>query len=400
MKRISLIGFAVSLQLSILSGQVTLQESDNKSSIDTLFSLVLQHNPTLRAAAELREASILEARTGNTPADPTVELGYLSGFPEAIGTRLDFRVSQEFDFPTAYFQKARARDIRAQEAELVYALTRQEVLAIAKELWIKRMSLEELQSMYRARLETAEQLKEHYRRMLDAGEVGKLSFSQVNLQLTSLRSDLEEVRAEINVNEEALIEITGGNLEGVVYTSLPPSEIPSMDELITAWAAGPEIQMHAREVELRGQLNKLAVSQSLPSFSAGYYSESVIDERFRGIHVGISIPLWENANQVKHSRARLSQAEAEQYAFRRRQQMELAQQMEKWNGLEKRITELQQALDEVNDQELLSFALEVGEISLSEYIFASEYYFQNLCKLIEYKRDQLLIENDLVKVGY
>ena len=151
---------------------------------------------------------------------------------------------------------------------------------------------------------------------------------------------------------------------------------------------------------MREQLNKLAVSQSLPRFSAGYYSETVIDERFRGVHVGLSIPLWENANQVKHSRARISQAEAEKFAFERKQQMELAQLMEKWSGLERRIIDLQQALEEVNDQELLSFALEVGEISLSEYIFASEYYFQNLCKLVEYKRDQLLIENELMKVVY
>jgi outer membrane protein TolC len=383
-----------------LAGQATFSNTVPHPSLDSLFEMVRQHNPTLAAANQMMEASKLEARTGNTPPDPTVELGWLSGFPESIGNRLDFSVSQEFDFPSAYIQRARARDIRVQEAELAYALTRQEVLARSYALWIERISLDELHRIYQQRLSTAAKLSEHYRRMVEEGEVGKLSYSQANLQMISLQGEMEQIKSDLRVNTEAMLEITDGNLVEVPSMDLPSMDLPQANDIYAAWMNGPGMMLYARQVELREQQGKLAVSNALPKFSAGYYSEAVIDEQFRGVSVGISIPLWENAHTVKHARARISQAESELFEFKRQQQMELAQLVAKWNGLEGQISALETALSEVNDEELLSVALDLGEISLSEYIFSSEYYFQNLRKLVELKRDRLLIGNALMKVGY
>ncbi|MDA3821032.1 MAG: hypothetical protein PF450_00255 [Bacteroidales bacterium] len=44
--------------------------------------------------------------------------------------------------------------------------------------------------------------------------------------------------------------------------------------------------------------------------------------------------------------------------------------------------------------------LERGEISLAEYIYSSELYFQNFLQLQELKRDRLMDEADLLKVYY
>lgn len=392
--------FTILISGAPLVGQTMMSTAALHPSLDSLFEVVMQHNPTLAAAEQMMEASKLEARTGNTPPDPAVELGWLSGFPESIGNRLDFSVSQEFDFPTAYIQRARARDIRVQEAELAYALTRQEVLARAYALWIERISLDELHRIYQQRLMTAAKLSEHYRRMVEEGEVGKLSYSQANLQMISLQGEMEQIKSALRVNDEAMLEITNGNVVEVPFMQLPAMDIPQSESIYAAWGDGPEMMLYARQVELREQQGKLAVSEALPKLSAGYYSEAVIDERFRGVSIGISIPLWENANTVKRARARISQAEAELLEFKRQQQMELAQLVVQWKSLEGRIGSLETALSEVNDAELLSVALELGEISLSEYIFSSEYYFQNMRKLVEMKRDRLLIGNALMKVGY
>ena len=52
---------------------------------------------------------------------------------------------------------------------------------------------------------------------------------------------------------------------------------------------------------------KLSKSESLPKISAGYMSESVLSESFRGVTMGISLPLWENRNRtsaaILHSQA-------------------------------------------------------------------------------------------------
>ena len=74
------------------------------------------------------------------------------------------------------------------------------------------------------------------------------------------------------------------------------------------------------------------------------------------------------------------------------------QKLNQLESLKKQVENLEEALGMVNDEELLTIALELGEISLSEYIYATDFYFRNLQSLYKFKRDQLLLEADLMKV--
>ena len=47
----------------------------------------------------------------------------------------------------------------------------------------------------------------------------------------------------------------------------------------------------------------------LPKFSVGYAGEFTPDEGWQGVKLGVSIPLWENRNRVKHARAEVAAAE-------------------------------------------------------------------------------------------
>jgi hypothetical protein len=132
----------------------------------------------------------------------------------------------------------------------------------------------------------------------------------------------------------------------------------------------------------------------------GYYSEVLTGEAFRGVFVGFSVPLWENANKVKHARAEVAVAEAKVYSYKGEQQMELEQQMIRRERLERQVEELSGALSRVDDEALLTTALQAGEISLSEYLYGTEMYFRNKQKLLEYERDLQLVEAVLMRVFY
>jgi hypothetical protein len=59
---------------------------------------------------------------------------------------------------------------------------------------------------------------------------------------------------------------------------------------------------------------------------------------------------------------------------------------------------LEAALDGTRPISLLNATLNSGEISFSEYFYASDLYFRSQQELLRYKRDLLTLEADLLKV--
>lgn len=365
---------------------------------DILIKTVLENNRDLRVARESYRVAILEAGTGNTPPDPQVEFGYLFGNPSDMGNRIDFRVSQQVDFPTAYVHKSRVRSIRTSQAELEYLMTRQEVLLRARQLWIERIHLNQQEYLLRKRLQQARKINEHFQHKLVSGEVGQLVFGHSNLQLATLQNEVEQVLSELRVNQLAILEISGGIEVEIADTVFPEPAGLDPDTLFQAYLHSPEMQLYHHELELKEEQKNLAVSQNLPKFSAGYYSESVLDQRFKGFQVGVTVPLWENTNRIKQARTEISFAEAEAERYMYVQKRELMQKLDQLKSMDLRVRQMEEALNMINEPELLTIALENGEISLSEYFYASDFYFRNQQLLLRNKRDLLLKESDIMKV--
>jgi outer membrane protein, heavy metal efflux system len=367
---------------------------------DQFLQTVEEHNPSLKVAREVLNASQLESRTGLAPGDPSVELGYMNGTPEDIGNKVNVRVAQEFEFPTVYLHRSKAGRLKAEGAKLRYEAARQEVLVRAVKLRTMRVYLNRLEQMLGDRLKRAEELLLHYEQMTEAGETGQLSLSQVNMLAVSLRTELVQVESDLQENREAMLEISGGVVAEVEDEQFPEWELPGREELFEAYGQGPEMQYFEQERLLRERQSKVAVGEALPKFAAGYYSEILMGEGFRGVFVGFSVPLWENSNKVKHARAEVAVAEAEVYRYQGVQQMELEQQMIRRERLERQVEELSGALSRVDDEALLTASLQAGEISLSEYLYGTEMYFRNKQKLLEYERDLQLVEAELMRVYY
>jgi outer membrane protein, heavy metal efflux system len=367
---------------------------------DRFLQAVEEHNLSLRVAREELNASLLESRTGLTPGDPSVELGYMNGMPEEIGNKVNVRVAQEFEFPSVYLHRMKVGRLKAEQAELLYEAARQEMLVRAVKLRTGRVYLNSLERMLGDRLQQAEELLSHYEQMTEAGEIGRLSLSQVNMLTVSLRTELEQVQSELRENSAALLEISGGVVSELDDGQFPEWELPAKEALFEAYGQAPEMQYFEQEQLLRERQSKVAVGEALPKFAAGYYSEILMGESFRGVFVGFSVPLWENANKVKHARAEVAVAGAKVYRFKGEQQMELEQQMIRRERLERQVEELSRALAQVNDEALLTTALQAGEISLSEFLYGTEMFFRNKLKLLEYERDLQLVEAELMRVFY
>lgn len=365
---------------------------------DSLINAVLVNNKTLQAAREQCQVTIMEARTGITPPDPQLEMGYLFGKPAETGNRLDFSVTQKIDFPTAYVHKSRLKNTKSIKAGLNFVITRQEILLQAKQLWIERIYLNIQAKMISQRLEDAEKMHDHYRQKLSSGEVGQLAFSQSNLLVVALRSEYEQVLSGIRSNQLSLNEICGETAIMITETNFPPSAMIIADSILQTYYISPELQLYSLDLELKEKEISLTISNHLPKLSGGYYSETVLDQQFKGFLVGITVPLWENANELKQAKSEVLFAEADAARFASIQHKEIMQKLDQLESLKKQVENLEEALGMVNDQELLKIALDMGEISLSEYIYGSDFYFRNVQSWYKFKRDQLLLEADLMKV--
>ena len=365
---------------------------------DSLMDLVLDQNRELKAAREAYQLATLEAGTGNTPPDPEVDFGYLYGKPAEFGNRIDFEVTQQLDFPTTYIHRSKVRDIRTYRAELEYIRIRQKVLLESWELWIDRIHLNQLHTMLTARIRQAHTIQAHVEHQLNTGEIGLLAQSQSNLLVASLEGEMEEVEARLENNRMALEEITGGVPVEIQDTIFPASVQIIPDSLVKDYRQGPAALLYDQNLRLKEQQKNLTVSQHLPKLTAGYYSESVVDQAFRGFRLGVSVPLWEQANTIKKANSEIAFAEAEADHFITRQEREIRQKLNELESLRVRIVKLEAALDGTRPISLLHATLNSGEISFSEYFYASDLYFRSQQELLRYKRDLLTLEADLLKV--
>lgn len=379
---------------------LAIQNYTTAQEADSLMKLVLENNQTLIVAREASQTAILRAGTGNTPPDPQFEFGYLFGDPGQIGNKVNIMVKQQMDFPTAYAHRSKLKEIRRSSAELKYLQVRQEVLSETRQIWIRQVYLNQLTRLLNHRLQRALTIKTDVSEMMNAGEVGPLEYSQANLMVASIESEFEEIQSELENNRLALMQMTGGEQVEVRDTLFPEPILMLEDSLLADYRIGPGAQLHQQNRNEKERETSLARSEHLPKISAGYFSEAITSEAFRGFTVGVSVPLWENTKTVKTAQSALIQSEAQLDLYLYEQERIIRQKLNTRGTLLTRVEKLEEALGSTNSLDLLTSSMESGEISLSEYFYNSDFYFRNQQLLLRYKMELLALEADLLKIYY
>jgi outer membrane protein TolC len=201
-------------------------------------------------------------------------------------------------------------------------------------------------------------------------------------------------------NRLALAEMTGGKEIEVRDSLFPEPALILEDSLLADYRRGPGAQLHQQDRNAKERETSLARSKHLPRISAGYFSEAIPSEAFRGFTVGVSLPLWENSHTIKTAQSALIQSEAELDLYLVEQERKIRQKLNQLGNLHKRVEKLEEALGSANSLDLLTSSIESGEISLSEYFYNSDFYFRNLQLLLRYKMELLALEADLLKIYY
>ena len=360
-----------------------------------VFSQIEKNNTTLKALREEMNAAVTAAHTGNAPSDPEVDFGYLWGTPKDQGNRVDLDVTQTFDFPTAYVYRKRIADGVSDAARSQYDENRRQILLQANAACVEIVYRNMLSSVLYGCLYNAQGISDAWSRKAGEGDATALDVNKADLNLRKSRKAFDENEIEKEALLHELRRLNGGEDISVNSSEYMPVSFPSDFESWYASAQIPSIASLESESDVAQTDIRLQTSGWLPKFSIGYVSERIAGTTLQGVHAGISIPLWENHGKVRAAKASAEAAKARLEDSRLQMHDSLKILWEKGMKLQKVVSEYEAMLKETRSIDLLTKALDLGEISLLDYLMEQDLWIDALQDLLSSQRDLQLIAAEL-----
>ena len=360
-----------------------------QSNFDAVIAEIEKNNTTLIALRKQVDAQKIANRTGNTLANPEVEFAYLFGNPAELGNRTNLAVSQSFDFPTAYKYRKQIANIKNEQAELEYQSTLKSVLFEARSLLCDLVYFSAMETELNQRMEHATQISGAYKTMLAVGEANILEYNKAQLNSLNAKTELQQLAFGKDEILGELARLNGGASVNLTNAAYNVQELPTDFEqwYTQAETANPLLNWLKQEVALSQKLVSLNKAENLPKLKAGYLSEQLTGEGFRGVSFGVSIPLWENKNVVKHAKANIAAVESTVADNKVQFYNGLKTQFGKTLAMKGNYENFALSFVLFNNTDLLTKAFEKGEISLTEYILELSMYYDAFTKMHEMERD-------------
>jgi outer membrane protein TolC len=263
------------------------------------------------------------------------------------------------------------------------------VLFQARLLCVEIITANTLKKEYDKRLHHAQTITDSFKERFNKGDVNVIEFNKAQLLLLNAINE-----SEINENNRKaflaeLAALNGGIPIALDDTMFVSSVLPSDFEqwYIETEKNSPVLSWLRQEIEISQKNQKLNFALSLPRFSAGYMSEKVVGQQFQGLSVGISIPLFENKNSVKHAKANVLAMQAMEKDYQITFYNKLKALHNRAIGLQKTLEKFRNAIQTIDNSEYLKTALDKGEISLIEYLMEISLYYTSVINMIETEKE-------------
>jgi outer membrane protein, heavy metal efflux system len=353
--------------------------SKSQNNIDNILASIAQNNKSIKASQQFWEAKKTEFKINLFPENPKVEYDYLIGYPSSSGNQTDFNITQSLDFPTVYFNKKSVSNKLIKQSENFLVIEKREILLDAKLTCVELIYRNKRQIELTKRIQATEKLHSHFQKRLESGEGNILDLNKTKIQLINLQNEERINKTEISLLNQKLTQLNGGNnisLSDTVYPALPEvldfekleSEIETTDPTLLSLQQAKQIS--------EGKV-KIAKSLSLPKVETGYHSQAILGQRFEGIHLGVTIPLWQYNKTVKAEKANMLLSKLKVEEHRNEHYYEIKHLYEKQQSFRITLKDYKEVLTSIKSSELLSKALLLGEISSIQYLMEVSYFYNS-----------------------
>ncbi len=341
-----------------------------QNSIDQVLKSIETNNKSLQANTKMTDAQKLEAQTGKFLANPSVEWEQMWGNRNNPGSEYTLTVKQSLDFPTTYSNKNKLANLKANTIGFQSAAYRQQLLLNAKQTCIEIIYLRKQKSLLDERLANAETMFALYKKRFESGDANQLELNKIQLELLNAQNQSRLNKAALTAAEEQLRNLNGGKPITFDATDYPAGEeLINFDQLQAAFMeADPNLKSLTGDQEIANREVKLSRSLTLPKFDVGYKRNAAKDHvASNGFMVGVSIPLFENKNTVKKTKAQAEFATASLEDNRLNLKTNLQQLYQQAEALQISRADYAKVLEQQRNIELLNKALNAGQLSVIDY---------------------------------
>ncbi len=335
------------------------------------------NNPVLLAARKRAEAQQTAAHVGALLPNPEVEAAYYWGDPSSVGIRWDLGISQSFEMPSVMVRRARLRKLQEQAAGLDYQVVRNATLLEAQLTCADIIYYRALGMIYTRRCQAAIRIADLYQRRYAAGDCSILDYNRAQMNLADVQNRAAEINLQGDHAVHDLQRLVGG--ESYLFYQSEYEEV-RVETSFESWyeqleMQNPSLRLLDNQVEAARYQRQLSRAQWLPEMSVGYASENVVGQTFRGVKVGLSLPIWSQQRAVKASRLAEAAATEELSSQRTEWFSRLQCMFHRHEALIRNVGNLREAFQRCNSIDLLDKALDAGEISLEQYLLEADYYY-------------------------
>ena len=345
----------------------------------TVLSQIEKNNTALQALRKRTEADQYGYKAERALEAPEVGFDYLWSSPADVGTRKDISVTQSIDVAALAGARGKLADSRTELSDIQYNIERQKILLEAKQLYIRIVYCNAVNAELSSRIARSEQIEAAYRDMQARGETDMIEVNKAHLAYLSQKNALSRNLVE---RESLLSELQGLNGGEPVEVN---ASVISTDEVLPAdfgaWYAEasqqiPELAYMKKNVDVNAAEARTAKMANYPSLTAGYMAELVKGSNFRGLTLGLSIPIWSVRSKVRQANASCEAAKLEERDAMTKTYNSFKALYDRAKGLQEISAELSSSLAVSTEaMALTEHKLKAGDISLIDNIMELSLYY-------------------------
>lgn len=388
MKRTLIILYMVCAAAPILCAQSVL-----KSGWESWMAQIAQNNTTLKALHRQMQASVLANGSNLSLTDPEAEVAYLVGTPKGVPNRTNVSLTQSLDWDVLLGRRRALARANNQVAYNDYRLAVQQVLTEADEQFTSLVYYNKLCGELSQRQTLAEEIERLYQQKFERGDINQLEVNKVRLNASVSRADWARANNERQQILANLQRLNGGQTVAFTDTVYPlqGKALPPLVDFQSALAGSLAVQTAQAAVAQSEAEIKVAKAEGLPALTVGFQGEYIKQNNYSGLSLGFSVPLWGN------SRKKIRKAEAELAANRLtvddviyQERAQVAKLYASAQQLQQAANALQKDMQLMNNDQLLRRSLELGQISLLDYLLELSFYYTARTSQLEAERDAQL----------
>ncbi len=365
-----------------------------QGSIESILAGIEKNNVELQALRKRTDSEQSGFKSERALDAPEVSFDYLWGSPADIGNRKDISVTQSFDIAALSGVRGKLALSRTDLSELQYKIERQRIMLEAKKLCIRVVYCNAMSRELSERLNLAETLAQTSREMVTRGEIDPSEANKAQMSFLAQKSACVRNDVELKSLLTELKRMNGGIPVEITDAEYSSAEVLPAD--FDTWYAdasssSPALSYLHKNVEVNANASKSVKMSNFPKLTAGYMAELVKGSNFRGLTLGLSIPLWSVRSKTRQANLSYEAAVLEEKDASEQLYADFSKQYDEATGLHQLCEALSSSLAEsasalsVTESKFLS-----GEISMLDNIMGHSLYYSIVDEYLAAQRDYRL----------